>query len=80
MSRRIYRVCRSIHSRLDGEGAKRAGGRWNSPGRSVVYMAESISLAVLENLVYMAKEAFPAGYVLVTAIVPGGLAVLTEEE
>ncbi|HXB69720.1 MAG TPA: RES family NAD+ phosphorylase [Candidatus Acidoferrales bacterium] len=47
--RRVYRVCRSIHARLDGVGAMRAGGRWNSPGKRVVYMAESISLAVLEN-------------------------------
>jgi RES domain-containing protein len=80
MSRRIYRVCRAIHARLDGEGAKSVGGRWNSPGRSVVYMAETISLAVPENLVHMAKEDFPAGYVVVTAIVPDRIVVLTEED
>ena len=55
MPRRIYRVCRDIHARLDGEGAKLVGGRWNSPGRSVVYMAETVSLAVLENLVHMSS-------------------------
>jgi RES domain-containing protein len=80
MSRRIYRVCRAVHARLDGEGAKRVGGRWNSPGKRVVYMAETISLAVLENLVHMAKEDFPSGYVVVTAIVPDEIVVLTEEE
>src|SRR5271165_6302826 len=80
MPRRLYRVCRAIHARLDGEGAKRVGGRWNSPGRSVVYMAETVSLAVLENLVHMSKEDFPAGYVLVTAAVPEGIAIRTEEE
>ncbi|HUE02378.1 MAG TPA: RES family NAD+ phosphorylase [Bryobacteraceae bacterium] len=36
------------------------GGRWNSPGRAV-YMAESIALAVLENLVHMARQDFPRG-------------------
>ena len=70
MSSRIFRVCRSIHSRLDGEGAKRVGGRWNSPGRAVVYMAESVSLAVLENLVHLAKEDFPTGFVVITVVLP----------
>jgi RES domain-containing protein len=63
MSQRVFRVCRAIHVLLDGEGAKRAGGRWNSPGHAVVYMAGSVSLAVLENLVHMSKEDFPVGYV-----------------
>lgn len=78
MAHRVYRVCRSIHVALDGEGAKRVGGRWNSPGHPVVYMAQSISLAVLENLVHMAKEDFPIGYVSVSALIPDDLRVLTE--
>ncbi len=44
----IYRVCRRIYASLDGEGARRVGGRWNSPGRAVVYMAQSVALAVLD--------------------------------
>ena len=51
MPLRLFRVCRAKHARLDGHGAKLASGRWNSPGRAVVYMVESVSLAVLENLV-----------------------------
>ena len=31
-----------------GEGARRSGGRWNSPGHWVVYTAATASLAVLE--------------------------------
>jgi RES domain-containing protein len=80
MSRRVYRVCRAIHARLDGEGAKRVGGRWNSPGHAVVYMADSISLAVLENLVHMAKQDFPVGYVSVSASIPDELRILTEND
>jgi RES domain-containing protein len=80
MSRRVYRVCRSVHSLLDGEGAKRVGGRWNSPGRAVVYMSESVSLAVLENLVHMSKEDFPVGYVSVSAVIPDDLSILTEDD
>ncbi|MBK7931523.1 MAG: RES family NAD+ phosphorylase [Bryobacterales bacterium] len=56
------------------------GGRWNSPGTAVVYMAESVSLAVLENLVHMSREDFPTGYVVVSAVIPEGVRVMGEEE
>jgi RES domain-containing protein len=49
-------------------------------GRSVVYMAETVSLAVLENLVHMARQDFPTGYVVVTALVPEEIRTLTEED
>ena len=55
----VYRVCRAAYSRLDGYGAKHVGGRWNSPGYAVVYTAESVALAVLENLVDMSRAVFP---------------------
>ena len=80
MPRRIYRVCSAVHARLDGEGAKRFGGRWNSHGRAVVYMAETVSLAVLENLVHLTKEDFPTGYIVVAAIVPDKILVQTEAD
>jgi RES domain-containing protein len=80
MRLRIYRVCRSNYARLDGVGAMIAGGRWNSPGRPVVYMAQSVSLAVLENLVHMSPSDFPAGYVAVTASIPDDVGILTENE
>lgn len=35
-----------------GEGAKRFGGRWNSPGLAVVYASQQKSLAALELLVH----------------------------
>jgi len=38
---------------FDGEGARRYGGRWNSPGVAVVYLAETLSLAALEVLVHL---------------------------
>jgi RES domain-containing protein len=80
MSQRVYRVCRAIHAQLDGQGANQVGGRWNSSGRPVVYMAESISLAVLENLVHMSKVDFPVGYVTVSALIPAELTILREED
>lgn len=35
-----------------GEGARLAGGRWNSPGLGVIYASQHLSLAVLEILVH----------------------------
>ena len=40
---------------LDGEGARLAGGRWNSPGAPVVYCSETLSLAVLECFVHLPR-------------------------
>jgi RES domain-containing protein len=42
---------------FDGEGARRYGGRWNSIGTPVVYVAESQSLAVLEMMVHLGADA-----------------------
>ena len=38
---------------FSGEGARRDGGRWNSPGARMVYTAGTISLALLELLVHL---------------------------
>ncbi len=71
-----YRVCRRIYARLDGEGSRKGGGRWNSPGQPAVYMAQSVALAVLENLVHMSRQDYPTGYVIVKAIVPDHVRIL----
>ncbi|MEJ4044222.1 RES family NAD+ phosphorylase [Erwinia sp. SLM-02] len=36
-----------------GQGAKEAGGRWNSVGTAMVYAAEAASLTMLETLVHL---------------------------
>lgn len=49
----MYRICNSIYSNdLSGNGAKLFGGRWNSKGFAMLYVAENISLTVLEMLVH----------------------------
>ncbi len=56
-----FRLCKTKHlaTALTGEGARLNGGRWNSPGRPVVYAASSLSLATLEVLVHLEDpEAF----------------------
>lgn len=50
---RLWRLAREAHSALDGEGSRMFGGRWNSPGRPVVYCAGSAALAVLEVRVHL---------------------------
>lgn len=50
---------------FDGEGARRHGGRWNSPGRAVVYVSESRALATLEVLAGLHSSALVPAYVLI---------------
>jgi RES domain-containing protein len=65
----VVRAWRIVHRRyaasaFDGEGARKHGGRWNSPGRPAVYLASSRALALLEVLVHLEDEAALAAYVL----------------
>ena len=47
----VYRIAaRQYAADLSGEGARLYGGRWNLPGSSVLYTAESLPLAILEIL------------------------------
>ena len=67
-----WRLCRAPYAALDGEGAARYGGRWNSPGRPVVYLAEHPALALVEVLVHLdlAPESLPDDYVMLRAALP----------
>ena len=49
---RIYKK-RFAKSPFTGEGARLYGGRWNSPGHPVIYLAQSQALAALEILVHL---------------------------
>jgi RES domain-containing protein len=48
---RAYRIADRRHKIFDGEGAAAFGGRWNSPGRRVIYAAQTYAGAMLEVLV-----------------------------
>ena len=52
---RAVRLVKSRHlaTAFDGEGARVYGGRWNSPGTAVVYVSESLAVAMLEILVHV---------------------------
>jgi RES domain-containing protein len=62
---RAWRIVKAKHASaaFSGLSAKRYGGRWNSPGVSVVYMAGSMALAVLEMLVHTESRELLRSYV-----------------
>lgn len=45
-----------VSSAFSGEGARRYGGRWNSPGSAVICTAQFLSLAQLELLVHLEAQ------------------------
>jgi RES domain-containing protein len=47
-----YRIADARNPLFDGRGAARWGGRWNSPGRLVIYAAASYAGALLEVLAH----------------------------
>ena len=58
---RIVRASRAGVA-FTGEGAWRNGGRWNSPGRYVVYVSEHQSTAALEIFVHTVQFLVPQTY------------------
>lgn len=61
---------------MSGEGARLYGGRWNSPGRPMVYLSTSRALAALELLVHLTtpgSRRIPR--TMITARVPQNLIV-----
>jgi RES domain-containing protein len=50
---------------LSGDGARRYGGGWNSPGIAVIYTAQSQSLAALEILVHVDSEELLQNYLAI---------------
>lgn len=66
-----WRICapRYASTAYSGEGARIHGGRWNSKGRAVVYSSESLSLAVLEQLVHVEDPGVLDAFVVVSATV-----------
>ncbi|WP_371135381.1 RES family NAD+ phosphorylase [Novosphingobium sp.] len=63
---RLWRVTREKHSALDGEGARRFGGRYSPPGYPVISLASEAGLAVLVALRYLpaSREDWPTDFIL----------------
>lgn len=74
----LYRISKSKYARdLSGEGARRAGGRWNYKGTPIVYTADSSALATLETLVHFPLNLAPKNRAIATIELPDELPITT---
>jgi RES domain-containing protein len=71
---RAYRIADRRFPLLDGAGAGRFGARWNSPGRPVVYAAQTFSGAMLEILVHASPNRLPKDQVHIEIEIPDRIA------
>jgi RES domain-containing protein len=72
-----YRIADARHAIYDGTGAMLRGGRWNSPGRRVIYAAESYAGAMLEVLVHANLSVPPKHHQVVRIMIPDKVKIET---
>ena len=70
----IWRICRArfAEEAFSGIGARRFGGRWNSPGVPMVYASSSLALAAMELFVHLEPNLQPDDLVAIAATLPLG--------
>ncbi|HUX27291.1 MAG TPA: RES family NAD+ phosphorylase [Terracidiphilus sp.] len=70
----IWRICRArfANEAFSGHGARRFGGRWNSPGVPMVYSSSSLALAAIELFVHLEPNQQPDDLVAIAATLPTG--------
>ncbi|MEZ5871804.1 MAG: RES family NAD+ phosphorylase [Nitratireductor sp.] len=74
--KRLYRIASSLYPVFDGMGAFLNGARWNSSGSRVIYCAENLSCARLEQLVHIGRiVSRPLNQVYIEISVPGYVSV-----
>jgi len=71
---RVWRICRARYAAeaFSGLGARRFGGRWNSPGVPMVYASSSLALAAIELFVHLEPAQQPDDLVAIAASLPEG--------
>jgi RES domain-containing protein len=71
---RIWRICRArfADEAFSGQGARRFGGRWNTPGVPMVYSSSSLALAAMELFVHLEPNQQPDDLVSIAALLPEG--------
>lgn len=71
----IFRIGDERHPLWDGTGAALVGGRWNSPGRPVIYGSLSYACAMLEILAHASIGRIPDTHRFVIADVPDSVPI-----
>lgn len=71
----VFRACKSRYAVFDPEGARRLGGRWHSPGRAVLYCAESFAGSLLEILAHAVPRRLPGAHHAACARIPSDLEI-----
>lgn len=74
---RAWRIVkrRHVETAFKGDGARLYGGRWNSPGTSVVYTSETRALSLLEVLAGIQSVKPLRAYVLIPATFDDSLVI-----
>src|SRR6201986_3495365 len=70
----LYRIVKCAYADLSGTGARLYGGRWNSEGKPMVYLASSRSLAILEALAHLSPTNMPDDYCMIVVEAPDNIA------
>lgn len=70
----IWRICKKRYAdaAFSGYGARRFGGRWNTPGVPMVYASSSLALAAIELFVHLEANQQPNDLVAIAALLPEG--------
>ena len=71
---RAFRIADMRNTIFDGSGAMLHGARWNSPGRHVIYAAETYAGALLEILVH-ASGSVPQSQGYIEIEIPSSLSI-----
>ena len=76
----LYRITSAKYADdLSGNGARLYGGRWNSEGKPMLYLASSRSLAVLESLAHLVATNIPNELVMITIEAPDDFLEIPEK-
>ena len=72
---KAYRLADARYPIFDGGGAMLMGGRWNSPGRRVIYAGLTFAGAMLEVLVHTNTGRLPTHHAYIEISIPATVSV-----